>query len=174
MQFIKYLFKGPAKKIVIDYRLMDKYFQLHDKNLNIIYRSIYIILFKLKHREILKKYACDITPGWKLGGIEFRHPTGIVIGGGAELRDGVIIHQNVTLGALRFDSTERRGIPCTQLVKSNTIICAGAKVLGDVTIGENCIIGANAVVTKDVPDNTVVVGYNKHLDNKDTIQNTRS
>lgn len=54
MQFIKYLFKGPAKKIVIDYRLMDKYFQLHDKNLNIIYRSIYIILFKLKHREILK------------------------------------------------------------------------------------------------------------------------
>lgn len=174
MNFIKKLFKGPAKRIVIDYISMNKYFLLHEKSKNIIYRSIYKILFKLKQRSIIRKYACDITPGCKLGKIEFRHPTGIVIGGGAELRDGVIIHQNVTLGALRFDSTERRGIPCTQIVKSNTIICAGAKVLGDVTIGKNCIIGANSIVTKDAPDNTVVVGYNKHLDNKDTIQNIRS
>lgn len=81
--------------------------------------------------------------------------------------DGVIIYQNVTFGALRFDKIERREVPCIQTVKSNTIICARAKVLGNVTIGKNCIIGANSIVTKDVHNNTVVVGYNKHLDNKD-------
>ena len=76
---------------------------------------------------------------------------------------GVIVHQNVTFGALRFDETERRGIMCYQYVGENTIIGAGAKVLGDVKIGKNCVIGANAVVTKNVPDNTTVVGYNRHI-----------
>lgn len=48
-----------------------------------------------------------------------------------------------------------------QFIRKNTIICTGAKILGDLTIGENCIIGANAVVTKDVPDGATVVGFNK-------------
>ena len=94
---------------------------------------------------------------------KFRHPTGIVIGGGAVLADGVIIHQNVTFGALRFDEKEKRGIPCQQIVGQDTIIGCGAKVLGDITIGKNCIIGANAVVTKDVPDGTTVVGFNTFI-----------
>lgn len=77
------------------------------------------------------------------------------------MEDDVIVHQNVTFGALRFSKEERRGISCNQIIKKGTIICAGAKILGDVTIGENCIIGANAVVTKNVPDGATVVGYNK-------------
>ncbi|MFQ9122464.1 MAG: hypothetical protein ACLR5N_09935 [Haemophilus parainfluenzae] len=48
---------------------------------------------------------------------------------------------------------------CQQIVGQDTIIGCGAKVLGDVTIGKNCIIGANAVVTKNVPDDTTVVGF---------------
>ena len=88
-----------------------------------------------------------------------------MIGGGAILSDGVIIHQNVTLGALRFDVKEKRGIPCNQVVGENTIIGCGAKILGDVVIGKNCIIGANAVVTKDVPDCTTVVGFNTFIYN---------
>lgn len=87
---------------------------------------------------------------------------GIVIGSNAVLNDGVIIHQNVTFGALRFNQ-ERRGIDCKQIVGKNTIICTGAKVLGDITIGENCIIGANAVVTKNVPDNSIVLGLIRFL-----------
>ena len=51
----------------------------------------------------------------------------------------------------------------TQIVGQDTIIGCGAKVLGDVTIGKNCIIGANAVVTKDVPDDTTVVGFNTFI-----------
>ena len=65
----------------------------------------------------------------------------VVIGGGAELKDGVIIHQNVTFGAVRFDCKEKRGIFSRQIVWENTIVCAGAKILGDVVIGKNCIIG---------------------------------
>ena len=117
----------------------------------------------LLHKRIFRKFACDITPSCKLGNVVFRHPTGIVIGGGAVLADGVIIHQNVTFGALRFDGKEKRGIPCQQIVGQDTIIGCGAKVLGDVTIGKNCIIGANAVVTKDVPDDTTVVGFNTFI-----------
>ena len=79
------------------------------------------------------------------------------------LADGVIIHHNVTFGALRFDEKEKRGIPCQQIVGQNTIIGCGAKVLGDITIGKNCIIGANAVVTKNVPDDTTVVGFNTFI-----------
>ncbi|MBQ9025560.1 MAG: hypothetical protein IJ104_04175 [Methanobrevibacter sp.] len=82
------------------------------------------------------------------------------MGGGARISDGVVIHQNVTFGALRFDKN-LRGIFCYQYVGKNSIIGAGAKILGDVTIGENCIVGANAIVTRDVPDNATVVGYNR-------------
>lgn len=116
-----------------------------------------------QHKRIMRRYACDITPECKLGEVIFRHPLAIVIGGGAQLDDGVIIHQGVTLGALRFDINERRGVPCRQVIGKNTILCAGAKILGDVVIGKECIIGANAVVTRDVPDYSVVVGFNKIL-----------
>lgn len=146
---------------------MNKYFQLkHEYKNSLIKYRLFKILYIRKHRKIFRNYACDITPGCKLGKVVFRHPIGIIIGGGADLKDGVIIHQNVTFGALRFDSKERRGIFCRQILDEDTIICTGAKILGDVTIGKNCIIGANAIVTKDVPDNTVVIGYNKHLINK--------
>lgn len=55
-----------------------------------------------------------------------------------------------------------------QIIGKNTIVCAGAKILGDVVIGENCIIGANAIVTKNVPNGATVVGFNKMIlkDNK--------
>ena len=130
------------------------------KKFNLL-KKFFIILAWKKHNKIFFKYSCDIDPNCKLGNVIFRHPIGIVMGGGCLLEDNVVVHQNVTLGALKFDKKERRGIFCNQVIKRGTIICAGAKILGDVTIGENCIIGANAVVTKSVPDGATVVGYNK-------------
>ncbi|CUN67018.1 Serine acetyltransferase [Turicibacter sanguinis] len=158
------LFYTRSEQLLRDVRIQRKYYDLalkykHVKLLN----KFYTVLSNLKGREIQIKYACEIVGSSELGNIIFRHPTGIIIGGGAKLADGVIIHQNVTFGALRFDPETRLGIPCQQIVGKNTIIGAGAKILGDVIIGENCTIGANAVVTKDVPSNTTVVGYNKHL-----------
>lgn len=52
-------------------------------------------------------------------------------------------------------------------IKSGTTISSGAKIIGDIIIGNNCIIGANAVVTKSVPNNSVVVGANKIHKRKD-------
>lgn len=166
----KLIISNPSKRIVEDINRQKKYYTFFKKhNKNIIMRYIFLILIQLNHKKIFRRYACDITPNSKFGNVIFRHPTGIVIGGGAELSDGVIIHQNVTFGALRFDSKDRRGIPCRQIVGENTIVCAGAKILGDVVIGKNCIIGANAIVTKDIPDNTVVVGYNRKLNDNTSI-----
>lgn len=154
-------FRERNTRLMLDVEKMLKFYQLSEE-----YRKSYILkraFLKLawrKHDKIFYKYGCDITPSCKINDIILRHPIGIVIGGGAILKKGVIVHQNVTFGAARFDEN-RRGISCNQIVGENTIICAGAKILGNIEIGKNCIIGANAVVTKNIPDGKTVVGYNK-------------
>lgn len=155
-------FKTVVLELENDIKKMKKYYFLEKKYKS--YKIISKIFSRLKyiqHKKIFLKYSCDITPTAQLDETIFRHPLGIVIGGGAVLKKNVIIHQNVTLGALRFDSKEKRGIFCNQIIGEGTIICSGAKILGDVIVGKNCIIGANAVLTKNIGDNLVVVGYNK-------------
>lgn len=164
MKLYRFFFRSLSEELIFLIRLMQRFNQNIERYKdNKFLRKINSLLVFLLHKRIFRKFACDITPSCKLGNVVFRHPTGIVIGGGAVLADGVIIHQNVTFGALRFDGKEKRGIPCQQIVGQDTIIGCGAKVLGDVTIGKNCIIGANAVVTKDVPDDTTVVGFNTFI-----------
>jgi len=87
----------------------------------------------------------------------FAHTVGIVIGENAKINANVTILQYVTLGG-SFNSTN------SQIIDSGTTLCAGAKIIGNVKIGKRCIVGANAVVTKDIADDKVVVGYNKVLD----------
>lgn len=164
MKLYRFFLRSLSEELIFLIRLMQRFNQNIERYKdNKFLRKINSLLVFLLHKRIFRKFACDITPSCKLGNVVFRHPTGIVIGGGAVLADGVIIHQNVTFGALRFDGKEKRGIPCQQIVGQDTIIGCGAKVLGDVTIGKNCIIGANAVVTKDVPDGTTVVGFNTFI-----------
>lgn len=149
-----------GQELLTTFRKMQRYSILEKAETSHL-KKYYAIRRHFVFKHISREFSCEIFPEAQLGNVIFRHPLGIVIGGGARLSDGVIIHQNVTFGALRFDEKERRGIFCQQFVGENTIICAGAKILGDVTIGKNCIVGANAVVTKDVPDGATVVGYNK-------------
>ena len=164
MKLYRFFLRSLSEELIFLIRLMQRFNQNIERYEDSKFlRKINSLLVFLLHKRIFRKFACDITPSCKLGNVVFRHPTGIVIGGGAVLADGVIIHQNVTFGALRFDEKEKRGIPCQQIVGQDTIIGCGAKVLGDVTIGKNCIIGANAVVTKDVPDGTTVVGFNNFI-----------
>ena len=164
MKLYRFFLRSLSEELIFLIRLMQRFNQTIERYEDSKFlRKINSLLVFLLHKRIFRKFACDITPSCKLGNVVFRHPTGIVIGGGAVLADGVIIHQNVTFGALRFDEKEKRGIPCQQIVGQNTIIGCGAKVLGDITIGKNCIIGANAVVTKDVPDGTTVVGFNNFI-----------
>ena len=164
MKLYRFFLRSLSEELIFLIRLMQRFNQNIERYKDSKFlRKINSLLVFLLHKRIFRKFACDITPSCKLGNVVFRHPTGIVIGGGAVLADGVIIHQNVTFGALRFDEKEKRGIPCQQIVGQDTIIGCGAKVLGEVTIGKNCIIGANAVVTKDVPDDTTVVGFNTFI-----------
>ena len=164
MKLYRFFLRSLSEELIFLIRLMQRFNQNIERYEDSKFlRKINSLLVFLLHKRIFRKFACDITPSCKLGNVVFRHPTGIVIGGGAVLADGVIIHQNVTFGALRFDEKEKRGIPCQQIVGQNTIIGCGAKVLGDITIGKNCIIGANAVVTKNVPDDTTVVGFNTFI-----------
>lgn len=159
----KLLFPLVQEALLSTISKMQYFYHKKETAQNPVLRKIYGFLAYRYTKKIYYKFSCDITPTCQLGKVVFRHPLGIVIGGGAELRDGVIIHQQVTLGAVRFDNAERRGIAAKQVIDENTILCAGAKILGDVYIGKNCIIGANSIVTKNVPDNSVVVGFNKIL-----------
>ena len=158
------LFKGIEESLLLTHKKQVKYFNLIQKHqYHKIYRKLFSLMYQYQHRKIYFKFSCEIMPSSHLGKVIFRHPIGIVIGGGAHLEDNVIIHQHVTLGALNFDNNDRRGELCEQFVGTGTILCAGAKILGNVKIGSNCIIGANAIVTRDVPDNSSVVSFNKIL-----------
>ncbi|MFX0093510.1 MAG: serine O-acetyltransferase [Candidatus Hodarchaeota archaeon] len=96
----------------------------------------------------------DIHPGAKIGKEFFiDHGTGVVIGETAEIGENVTIYQGVSLGGTSLEPVKRH-----PTIGNNVVIGAGAKVLGPVKIGNNVKIGANSVITKDVPDNSVVVG----------------
>ncbi len=97
----------------------------------------------------------DIHPGAKIGRRVFiDHAFGVVIGETAIIEDDVLIYQGVTLGGVSLD----RGVKRHPTIKSGVVIGGGAKVLGNITIGENSRIGANSVVIKDVPPNSTAVG----------------
>jgi serine O-acetyltransferase len=96
----------------------------------------------------------EIHPGAILGnGLFIDHATGVVIGETAEVGDDVTIYHGVTLGGTGRDTGKRH-----PTVGDRVIIGAGAKVLGPVKIGDDSRIGANAVVVKEVPSSSVVVG----------------
>ena len=96
----------------------------------------------------------DIHPGAKIGRRVFiDHGIGVVIGETTEIEDDVLIYQQVTLGGVSLKKGKRH-----PTIKSGTVIGAGAKVLGNITLGKNVRIGANSVVIKDIPDNSTAVG----------------
>jgi serine O-acetyltransferase len=98
-------------------------------------------------------FGCDIDPGARFGpGIYFPHPVGIVIGGEWDIASEVSILQNVTLGRGNERPVFRPRI------SDHVRVSAGAKVIGAVNIGSGAVIGANAVVLKDVPAGAVAVG----------------
>jgi serine O-acetyltransferase len=92
--------------------------------------------------------AADVGPGLYIG-----HFGGIVVGADVTMGSNCNISQGVTIGVSGFG--DRRGSP---VIGSHVYIAPGAKVSGRIRVGDYVTIGANAVVTKDVPDGAVVVG----------------
>lgn len=97
----------------------------------------------------------DIHPACTIGRRVFLdHAFGVVIGETAIVGDDVLIYQGVTLGGVSLD----RGVKRHPAIGNKTVIGSGAKVLGDIHIGENCRIGSNSVVVKSIPDDSTAVG----------------
>jgi len=103
----------------------------------------------------------EIHPNAKIGkNLFIDHGMGVVIGETSEIGNNVTIYHMSTLGGISpsINSDNQRNIKRHPTLKDNVVVGSGAQVLGPVIIGKNAKIGANAVVTKDVPENAVMVG----------------
>lgn len=96
----------------------------------------------------------EIHPGAKIGKrLVIDHGMGIVIGETSIVGDDCLIFHGVTLGGKSFEDKKRH-----PTIGNKVILGAGAKILGNITIGDNSVVGANSVVTHDVPSGVVVTG----------------
>jgi serine O-acetyltransferase len=101
----------------------------------------------------------EIHPGAKMGRRLFiDHGLGVVIGETAIVGDDVTLYQGVTLGGTGKEQGKRH-----PTIEDNVVIGGGAKVLGNITVGQNCRIGAGSVVLRNVPENSTVVGVPGHI-----------
>ena len=103
----------------------------------------------------------EIHPKAKIGkNLFIDHGMGVVIGETSEIGDNVTIYHMVTLGGIApsINSDSQREIKRHPTLMDNVVIGSGAQILGPVIIGKNAKVGANAVVTKNVPDNAVMIG----------------
>ncbi len=105
----------------------------------------------------------EIHPGAKIGKRFFiDHGMGVVIGETAIIGDDVLLYQGVTLGGTGLEKGKRH-----PTIGNSVVVGAGAKILGNITIGDNSYVGANAVVIKDVPPNSTVVGVPGRITKQD-------
>ena len=101
----------------------------------------------------------EIHPGAQIGRRLFiDHGMGVVIGETAVIGNDVTLYQGVTLGGTGKEHGKRH-----PTLLDNVVIGGGAKILGNITIGKNCRIGAGSVVLRDVPDDSTVVGVPGHI-----------
>jgi serine O-acetyltransferase len=121
---------------------------------NKILRAPLSFLYRQMEKHVRFKYGIELPYTAELGNnVTFEHQHGIVIHGQAKIGDGCIIRQGVTIGNKSLDAPFD-----APSIGSYVNIGAGAKILGRVHIGDNATIGANAVVTSDIPDYAVAVG----------------
>lgn len=115
---------------------------------------LYFLVF-WHYKSLMYKTGIQLPIGTQVGGgLKFYHFGDVVINKNATIGKNVSIYNGVTIGInLRPD-----GKCCPPFVGDNVVLCTGAKVIGNVHIGNNCVIGANAVVTKDIPEDSVAAG----------------
>lgn len=133
----------PGLHAIWGHRLAHK---LWEKNFRLLARFVSHIMRGLT--------GIEIHPGAKIGSRFFiDHGMGVVIGETAEIGECVTLYHGVTLGGVSLNKGKRH-----PTLEDHVVVGAGAKILGAITIGRNSRIGANAVVVKPVPPNSVVVG----------------
>lgn len=116
-------------------------------------RKVFSLLYKIAYKfiQIITgiELPCEVDVG---RGFVIDHFGGIVVSGYAKFGDNCRIRNGVVIGLARVDD------PVAPVIGNNVDIGTGAKVLGRITIGDNVLIGANAVVVRDVPANHIAVG----------------
>ena len=101
----------------------------------------------------------EIHPGAKIGRRLFiDHGLGVVIGETAIVGDDVTLYQGVTLGGTGKEHGKRH-----PTIEDSVVVGSGAKILGNITVGRNCRIGAGSVVLRNVPEDSTVVGVPGHI-----------
>ena len=134
---VELFFNYPGLIAIVHYRIANK---LHKIGLRVLARIL------MSFTQFITNI--DIHPGATIGRRVFiDHGIGVVIGETAIVGNEVTIYQGVSLGGTSLHKIKRH-----PTVLDGVVIGAGAKILGDITIGENAKIGANSVVVKDVPD----------------------
>ena len=111
-------------------------------------------------RNQLQKVLCCQIPLRHLRGVKFPHAVGIVIGDGVRIGKDVRIYQNVTIGLLENVEAAQAGNLYPTL-EDGVIVYGGAVIVGPITIGAGAVVGANAVITRDVPPNAKAFGRNQ-------------
>ncbi len=157
--------KDPAAKSFLEVLLL--YHGLHAlvsyRIAHLLYKLHFFFLGRLVSQVSRFMTGIEIHPGAKIGKRFFiDHGMGVVIGETAVIGDDVLLYQGVTLGGTGLMKGKRH-----PTIGNNVVIGTGAKVLGNITIGDNSYIGANAVVIKDVPPNSTVVGVPGRITKQD-------
>ena len=150
--FIEIILLYPGLHALIYYRIA-----------HVFYKMKLFLLARLLSQSARFFTGIEIHPGAKIGKRFFiDHGLGVVIGETAIVGDDVLLYQGSTLGGTGIVKGKRH-----PTIGNNVVIGAGAKVLGNIVIGDNSYIGANAVVIKDVPANSTVVGVPGRITKQD-------
>lgn len=145
---LKYIFKGGAYTYIFWMRTSAFTYEKALLRYS-IYPIAHIMLKHLHYKYgIAIPYKTEIDSGFRI-----THSGGIVVHSQCKIGKNFTLSQGVTLG--HTNRGRRRGCP---VIGNNVYVGPGAKIIGHITIGDNVAVGANCVVTKDVPDNSVIVG----------------
>ena len=145
---LDFFFNYPGVWAIAWYRIAHKLYISNFKRIARIIMGINQILTNI-----------DIHPAAQIGRRVFiDHGVGVVIGETSIIEDDVLIYQGVTLGGVSLTHGKRH-----PTIKKGAVIGAGAKVLGNIVIGEHAKIGANSVVVKEVPECSTAVGIPAHI-----------
>lgn len=137
------VFLYPSFKALLYYRISHK-----------LYMSKHYFMARWVSQKGAHKTGIEIHPGAKIGkGLFIDHGHGVIVGETTVIGDNVTLYQGVTLGGTGKEHGKRH-----PTLGNNVMVCAGAKVLGSFSIGENSKIGAGSVVLDEVPPNSTVVG----------------
>lgn len=116
-------------------------------------RKLFSLVYKLLYKFIQIITGIELPCEVEVGrGFVIDHFGGIIVSGYAKFGDNCRIRNGVVVGLSRVED------PCAPIIGNNVDIGTGAKLLGPIRIGDNVVIGANAVVIRDVPDNCMAVG----------------